>query len=318
MLASSSNKFNFGLGFSSLTLVLELLLFSTLFKLIPIFGISFSLSSSKKDNFGFVSFCFWVSSNKLVLGLFISSFWGCWFSDINTFTFFVISSVLSTIFPESISSSSSLSNIDFNLFFASSKPLFFFIVIELVSCWLLNIPNWGFIICGCSICCWTIGICIWGAFIICGCPIIIGFWTWGWDGVDWIFCSWVGVGLGIPMIIIGWPIFWLIWGFWFWAILDSGCGYETIGWVFFFLKILVLRSSSSSSSFSPPKTSAVPRKAFNLTFSLFIIIFLSLITGAKGFLLSASVCNKSDTELGLTLFLFSFTSELLLVFVLIP
>ena len=222
-----SNKFNLGFGLSCSIFRFTLILFSIL-------GGLLSFSSSKNDILGFTSVCFGASSNKETLGLFISFWtvgWSCW---VNIFNFFVISAVLSTIFAESISSSSSLSNIFFNLFRAFSKSLFFFISIPFVSSW--NNPNWDCIIFGCwiGICgccidiCWFIWscdncTCNWGGLII---------WIWGcWGGICiccWLlicgwFNSWFTCGLGIPIIIIGWLLFlfncafgskfWLIWGF---------------------------------------------------------------------------------------------------------
>ena len=319
-----SNKFNLGLDLSCSTLRFTLILFSIL-------GGLLLFSSSKNDILGFDSVCFGASSNIETLGLFILFWtvgWSCW---VNIFNFFVISAVLSTIFAESISSSSSLSNIFFNLFRAFSKSLFFFISIPFVSSW--NNPNWDCTRFGCwiGICCCCIGVCWfiwscdnctcnWGGLIIwiwdCWGGICICCWLliWGW------FNSWFTCGLGIPIIIIGWLLFlfncafgskfWFIWAF------ISCNGFLFGSCVCFLLKRFDDKTSSSSSS-SPPKKSTPPRKAFKLTLFLFKTIFLPLITGAKGFLLSASVCNKSSTELGLlfTILVLAPTSALLLIFI---
>ena len=139
----SSKRVNLGFGFSCSKLILTfvfILIFG--FKLAFTFKLIFSLTllfsifgsssfSLKNDIFGFSSVFLGSLSNKLN---FDSLIW-FWFDCVNKLTFLVISAVLSTIFDGSISSSSSLSNIFFNLFLAFSKSLLRFISIAFVSFW---------------------------------------------------------------------------------------------------------------------------------------------------------------------------------------
>ena len=249
-----SNKFNLAFGCSCPIFILRLAF--TILLLFSIFTGSLSFFSSKNENLGFVSFCLGSSLNKLKLDSLISfreEF--CW---ANRFTFWVISAVLSIIFLDSISSSSSLSNIFFNLFLAFSKSLFFFISIAFVSFWKkLKL--------GCIIDCCGIGIWLCGCWFICSCGICTcnwgGFIIWIWPiGIcicDWfciIFCCWIcscGWGLGIPIIIIGWTL--LLFPCWFCSKFGLICGFSSIiwfiwgfftgNWVGFLLKILALKSS---------------------------------------------------------------------------
>ena len=103
-----------------------------------------------------------------------------------------------------------------------------------------------------------------------------------WDSVNFFFSSeafssWL-FGISDPLNIFG---FWFGWG-WFIKLL---LGLTSTG---FFLKRLFLISPISSSSSSSRLS---PKNLFNLTFCGVTIIFLSWVTGAKGFLLPAEVLN---------------------------
>ena len=296
------------LGFSFSTFSTFILIFASL---IFFSGSLISLSSSKNDFLFVASIFFGSSSNKVILdffkllfstfGGFCSWFWFCW---LMLFNFLVISSVLPKILSvliSSLSSSSSSPNKFFNLSLAFSKFLFL-ISIFFVSSW--NIPYWGcgFGIWGCGwfICTWGNWACIsgcWSGICCCGWILLSSSWL----------CFWLD-GLGIPIIIIGWALwlnfelfsfslFWSgIWGFPCWIVLLIG------NWIGFLLWKRGVKSSSSSSS-SPPKIFAPPKKFFIWILSLFTTASLFFITGAKGFLLSASVFIKYETEVGSLLLL---------------
>ena len=232
----SANKLTLGFDCSELTLKLifelrfKLALTFVLKLLFWVFGISFSLSPNN-DNLGFTTFCLGSCPNRLSIGFFSEgSLWPA-----NKFTFSVRLAVLSTILEGLSSSSSSLSNIFFNLFLAFSKSLFFLISIAFVSVWFWNKLNCGCIIWGCciDICTWggcwfifswDICICNCGGLIIWG-PCPDGICIWGilfWFSFCWEIDGSSEEGLGIPIIIIVWDgglfsslfcIIWLIWGF---------------------------------------------------------------------------------------------------------
>ena len=233
----SLNRFILSLGFScsKLKLVLAFTLILSLTLLFSIFG---SSSSSKNGFLCLISFWLGSLSNKLKFDSFTLFDW------VNKLTFLVISAVLSTIFEGSISSSSLLSNIFFNLFPAFSNCLLRFISIIGVSIWLWNKLDCICIGCCCWFfwfaCSWTTCPSIWGGLIIWCC--IIGIWRFWFI---WCICSWAwGWGLGMSIIIIGWPWFWLIWGFSsiFWLFWGFACGGD-IFWLGFLLKIFEPKSS---------------------------------------------------------------------------